>query len=166
MTNLPLDSKCDSLCEIDEPYGSVQVDVWNGVPLACVNLVKDDCDRWAFGQAVEACGPRRLVKRNDLLFDLIRGCDLTYIKNYGWQKWHRRPDPVPFWEFADGFALAGGTEGGECITRDFWVEFSRPVRRETVQQDCFVMTIISSEPDDNWWETSPRAYRARGDGQR
>jgi hypothetical protein len=140
---------CGSL----EPCGSVRVDCHNGVPLACVKIVKDQCGEWSFGD-VDACAPRRLVKRNDLLFDLIRGCDLTTIENYGWRHWHRRSlPPVPFSEFADAFAQASGYET-KYVTRDFWVKFSRPVRRETVQQDCFVMTVISSEADDRWWETS------------
>jgi hypothetical protein len=93
-----------------------------------------------------------LVKRNDLLFDLIRGCDLTRIKNIGWAHWHRESDPIEFAAFADAFAPGGDYEP-EYVTRDFWVEFSRPVRRDTVRRDCFVMTIITAEPDDAWWET-------------
>jgi hypothetical protein len=151
LTNLPMPDHF-SLCEIEEPCGNVWVDLKNGVPLACVDLVRDDCDRWTFGD-VEACGPRRLVKRNDLLFDLIRGCDLTYIKDYGWKNWHRRSTPVPFQAFADAIATGGDADDSEYISRDFWVEFSRPVRRETVQQDCFVMTVISLEGHDHWWNT-------------
>jgi hypothetical protein len=102
----------------------------------------------------DACGPRRLVKCNDLLFDLIRGCDLTYIKNYGWKAWHRSPYPIPFPAFADAFAqVTPGGHQAEYVTRDFWVEFSRPVRRETVK-DAFVMNIITVEADDRWWEIS------------
>jgi hypothetical protein len=135
----------------------VRVDLRNGVPLACIKLVRDNCDEWAFDD-IDACGSRRLVKGNDLLFDLIQGCDLTRIKNYGWQPWHRRPtrdEPkaVTFQEFADAFAEPIGN-ADTYITNGFWVEFSRPVRRESVQQDCFVMTIITSETDDRWWETS------------
>jgi len=152
LTNLPVPDHC-SLCAIEEPCGTVLVDLKNGVPLACVELVRDDCDRWTFGNT-EPCGPRRLVKRNDLLFDLIQGCDLTYIKDFGWKNWHRRPTPIPFSEFADAIAIGGSTEDNKYVTRDFWVEFSRPVRRETVRPDCFVMTIVSVENDDNWWKTS------------
>jgi hypothetical protein len=151
LTKLPIGGECGPLCQIEGPCGNVRVDVKNGVPLACVKLVADKCGL-AFGSIVDACGPRRLVKRNDLLFDLIRGCDLTRIKNIGWGKWHRKSDPIPFEEFADAFAQGGGKEP-EYVTRDFWVEFSRPVRRDTVRRDCFVMTIITSEPDDVWWET-------------
>lgn len=151
LTHLSVGGECGPLCGIEEPCGNVRVDVKNGVPLACVKLVTDKCGL-AFGTIVDACGPRRLVKRNDLLFDLIRGCDLTRIKNVGWAHWHRKSDPIPFEAFADAFAQ-GGDQAPEYVTRDFWVEFSRPVRRDTVRRDCFVMTIITSEPDDVWWET-------------
>lgn len=151
LTRLKVGGECGSLCEIEEACGNVRVDVKNGVPLACVRLVTDKCGL-AFGAIVEACGPRRLVKRNDLLFDLIRGCDLTRINDIGWAHWHRKSDPVPFEEFADAFAQ-GGDQEPEYVTRDFWVKFSRPVRRDTVRRDCFVMTVVTSEPDDVWWET-------------
>jgi hypothetical protein len=154
LTHLEIGSECDALCEIEEPCGNVRVDLNNGVPLACVKLVTDKCGL-VFGKIFDACGPRRLVKRNDLLFDLIRGCDLTYIKNYGWKAWHRSPDQVTFSDFADAFTqVTPGVHKEEYVTRDFWVEFSRPVRRETVRRDCFVMNIISLEADDWWWETS------------
>lgn len=151
LTHLEVGGECGALCEIGEPCGSVRVDLKNGVPLACIKLVTDKCGL-AFGTIAEVCGPRRLVKRNDLLFDLIRGCDLTRINAIGWADWHRKSDPIPFEEFADAFAQ-GGDEEPEYVTRDFWIEFSRPVRRDTVRRDCFVMTIITSEPDDVWWET-------------
>jgi hypothetical protein len=150
LTHLSVGGEC-GLCDIEQPCGNIRVDVKNGVPLACVKLITDKCGL-AFGEVVDACGPRRLVKRNDLLFDLIRGCDLTRIKNIGWAHWHRKSDPIPFEDFADAFAK-GGDQEPEYVTQDFWVEFSRKVRRDTVRRDCFVMTIITSEPDDVWWET-------------
>jgi len=153
LTTLTVGSECDTLCEIEGPCGNVRVDSHNGVPLACIRLEIDKCG-FAFGPVSDACGPRRLIKRNDLLFDLIRGCDLTYIKNYGWKAWHRHPDPILFPDFADAFAqVTPGVHEDEYVTRDFWVEFSRPVRRETVK-DSFVMNIITVEGDDWWWETS------------
>ena len=157
VTNPSPGSDHDLLCEIDEPCGRVRVDLHNGVPLACVKLSTDNCGGWAVND-VDACGPRRFVKGNDLLFDLIQGCDLTRIKAYGWQSWHRRPtpsekDPIPFHEFAEAFAEPIG-DVDTYTTNRFWVEFSRPVQRESVRQDCFVMTIITAESDDRWWETS------------
>ena len=152
LTHLEIDAECGPLCEIDEPCARVRVDLRNGVPLACVHIVPDDCNRWAFGLEVEDCGPRRLVKRNDLLFDLIRGCDLTRIKEIGWKDWHRRKEPVPFEEFSAG--LGHGNQGQSTyVTRKFWVEFSRPVRKETVRPDCFAMTIMSAEREGGWWQT-------------
>lgn len=151
LTLLNPGADCGPLCEVEEPCGSVWVDTRNGVRLACVKLVRDDCDRLKF-EVTDDCGPRRLVKRNDLLFDLIRGCDLTRIEDIGWKSWHRQSMPIEF----DKFALAFGDEADEkggYVTKDFWVKFSRPVRRDTVRRDCFVMTIIFSEPDDTWWET-------------
>lgn len=151
LTEWETEAEWGSLCEINEPCGRASVDPRNGVPLACVNLRRNECDRWSF-ENVDACGPRRLVKRNDLLFDLIRGCDLTRISNFGWKSWHRRRTPVLFADFAAAFGEVGKMEP-EYITRDFWVEFSRPVRRETLGRDCFVMTVITAERDDGWWET-------------
>jgi hypothetical protein len=123
----------------------------NAVPLACVEVVQGDCNRWTFGEKIEACGPRRLVKRNDLLFDLIRGCDLTRITEIGWADWHRQESPVPF----DEFSRAMGPDGRdlpEYVTNKFWVEFSRPVRLETLRTDCFVIRVISGEAEGGWWQ--------------
>ena len=143
---------CGVPCEIEEPCGSVWVDLKNGVPIACVKLIRDECDRLTF-EDVDECGPRRLVKGNDLLFDLIRGCDLTRISDFGWKSWHRESVPIDFnKDFAPAFGPVGSLDDG-CVTRDFWVEFSRPVRSETVRRDCFVMTVIFSEHHDGWWET-------------
>lgn len=142
--------ECDGLCDIEERCGGdVRVDLNNGVPLACVELVSDQCGSYAFSTELNACGPRRLVKRNDLLFDLIRGCDLTRIKNIGWQ-YHRQE--ITFAQFAELF-LPDGDDKGQPIKTRFSVEFSRAVQKETVRRDCFVMTVVTSEPDDVWWVT-------------
>jgi hypothetical protein len=150
LTKLDPGSDCiDRLCDIEEECGHVRVDLAHGVPLACVVLIADECNDWTFTDIVEACGPRRLVKRNDLLFDLIRGCDLTRISGVSWKPWHRRQD-VPFKEFQEAF----GTELPHDEYRtDFYVTFSGPVRRDTLRLDCFVMTIVTAERDDGWWET-------------
>jgi len=101
---------------------------------------------------VEACGPRRLVKRNDLLFDLIRGCDLTRISRISWEPWHRSEEPVSFADFDDRFGKVSQNE--EKYITDFTVEFSRPVRKETLRRpDCFAFTVMSVEPEGGWRET-------------
>lgn len=145
--------ECKEPEEIEEPCGSVYVDLHNGVPLACVQLTRDECESWKFGEKIDACAPRPLVKRNDALFDLIRGCDLTRICEIGWKDWHRRIEPpVPFDEFSSGLGPTGSGEA-EYITDKFWVKFSRPVRKETLRSDCFAMTIMRVETEGGWWAT-------------
>jgi hypothetical protein len=152
LTQLLPGAECGSLCEIEEPCARVRVDLRNGVPLACVELDRDDCERWTFGGEVESCGPRRLVKRNDLLFDLVRGCDLTRISDIGWRDWHRLEDPISLKEFSEALGPDGNRQD-EYVTRDFWVTFSRPVHQDTLRPDCFAMTIMSGEREGGWWQT-------------
>ena len=153
LTSLEPGADCGGyLCEIEEPCGLVRVDLRRGVPLACVKVVRDDCHRWIFGEEIEACGPRRLVKRNDLLFDLIRGCDLTRISEIGWKDWHRREEPISFDEFSEALGPDGERQD-VYVSNDFWVEFSRPVRKDTLRPDCFAMTIMSFEREGGWWQT-------------
>lgn len=145
-------NETDLWCEIDEPCGRVRVDLHNGVPLACVTLKGDDCGNWTIGE-VDTCAPQRmLVKRNDLLFDLIQGCDLTRITEIGWKDWHRSDTSIDFRTFSE--ALGGYGEGqDEYITKAFWVKFSRPVRENTLKPDCFAMTVLSAEHEGGWWQT-------------
>jgi hypothetical protein len=127
----------------------VRVDLHNGVPLACVKLVSNNCGGWVFGE-VDGCGSRRLVKGNDLLFDLLQGCDLTRIKEIGWKEWHRRE--ISFDKFSDGLGSYGDHQD-QYVTSAFWVEFSRPVRQDTLQPDCFAMTVLVSEDEGGWWQS-------------
>jgi len=141
------------LCEIDETCGSVRVDLAHGVPLACVDVVRNECDEWTFGPEVELCGPRRFVKRNDLLFDLIQGCDLTRIEEIGWAEWHRNETPITLDAFLDALGFVDGeVKPRKTYTaRRFWVEFSRPVRIQSLRADCFAMTVLSREERELWW---------------
>lgn len=153
LTGLEPGEECrERLCEIEEPCARVRVDLAHGVPLACVRIGRGECDDWTFGDWIDACGPRRLVKRNDLLFDLIRGCDLTRLASIGWGPWHRVEQPIPFDTFAESFGPAGH-QLPEYVTKDFWVRFTRPVRRETVRPDCFVFTVMAVEREGRWWDT-------------
>ena len=153
LINLNFDADCDHLCEIEEPCGGkVRVDIGNGVPLACIKVVKDDYDCPVFDDDLEVCGPRRLVKRNDLLFDLIRGCDLTRISDFGWKEWHRAEDAVDFGEFSDALGPKGGQQS-EYVSNKFWVRFSRPVREDTLRADCFAMNVLAAEREGGWWLT-------------
>lgn len=150
LTGLKVDPDCCSLRKVGEP--PMRIDPWNGVPLACVELVSDHCDGWTFRSVIEDCGPRRLVKRNDLLFDLIRGCDLTRISEIGWADWHRSRDMIPFDEFSAAFGVGAGRRDA-FLTTNFWVKFSRPVRQATLRPDCFAMTVMTGEREGGWWQT-------------
>jgi hypothetical protein len=130
--------------------GSVRVDLGHGVPLACVDVVLNECDQWTFGPKVEVCGPRRFVKRNDLLFDLIQGCDLTRISRIGWADWHRRETPILLADFLEALGY-DNTERDWYVAAKFWVEFSRPVKRDTLRADCFAMTVLSRDERERWW---------------
>jgi len=148
LTHLRPGAECQALTEIVEPCGRVRVDLHNGVPLACVGLTREGCEDWKFDQWIEACGPRRLVKRNDLLFDLIQGCDLTRIVKTGWWAFHRKVDAVTWDEFAKSWGKPD--KGGESQATLYWVEFSRPVRASTIRTDCIAITVIAPEQEGGW----------------
>jgi hypothetical protein len=142
---------CGRLCEVNGPCcRTFRVALKEPVPLACIKIV-EYCNQWTFGVDIEECGPRPLVKRNDLLFDLIRGCDLTRIIEIGWWKWHRSHTPVDFDHFSAAFG-AGGTQAEEYVTELFWVRFSGPVRKDTVRADCVAMQVLTREKKDGWLE--------------
>ncbi len=148
LTRLEVGADCERLVDVDN---CTHADLVNGVALACIRLARDDCGDWTIGSIVDACGPRRLVKRNDLLFDLINGCDVTRISETGWAKWHRRSaPPVPFEEFTAALGWAGDVTDEPYPTRDFWVRFSRPVRTDTLVPDAFVMAVMTDVSDDGW----------------
>jgi hypothetical protein len=91
------------------------------------------------------------VKRNDTLFDLIRGCDLTRISAISWAHWHRAVQPVQWNDFEKSFGDEKHDKSQHNLTK-YWVEFSRPVRKDTVRADCFTMTILVPEDAEGWGE--------------
>jgi len=157
------DTKCDGLRELEDPCAHVRADLCHGVPLACVSLRKGECEGdWLFDRWIEACGPRRLVKSNDVLFDLIRGCDLTRISAIGWANWHRSQEFIEWNDFEASFGTLSESdlnrmrksrdrrETFPVVTVKYWVEFSRPVREDTVRADCFSMTVLGEEDEGGW----------------
>lgn len=137
--------------DLEDVGDCTRADLRSGIGLACLNIAKDHCGNWTVGSVTDACGPRQLVKRNDLLFDLINGCDATTIVRTGWAKWHRRSTPpVPFDEFAKALGWKKGENPAELATSDFWVEFSRPVLAATLAPDAFVFAVTTDEGDDFW----------------
>jgi hypothetical protein len=116
----------------------------DAVPLACVTICETDdgCEPLAFRCVDDECGPRRLVKNNDLLYDLVRGCDLTRISEISWQHWHRSDSPVGWKAFADFFEGDGKT--------GFYVSFSHPVLTSTLRRDSIVITAFTREQSTGW----------------
>lgn len=151
LTGLAVGADCIRLSDVD---GCTKADLDNGVALACVSLGRDQCGDWSITGVLDACGPRRLVKRNDLLFDLINGCDLTRISDIGWASWHRRDaPPVPFEEFLAALGYdANEPDYEEYPAAKFWVTFSRPVRADTLKPDCFAMAVMSDQTEGCWRE--------------
>ena len=158
------DVECRGLREIEDPCVHIRADLCHGVPLACVRLREGDCDDWIFDGWIEACGPRRLVKRNDVLFDLIRGCDLTRISAIGWASWHRSRNLIEWDDFETSFGGVSDSDIGRMrksrhkrevfpvTTAMYVVDFSRPVQKDTVRADCFSMTVYVEEDEGGWSE--------------
>lgn len=146
VTELSPGTEC---AHLDEVFEGIRVDLHNGVPLAWVILLKNECDDWRISAIADACGPRRLVKRNDLLFDLIRGCDLTRISNISWGEWHRA-SMVPWEIFNDFFDNRPfGEDKKSCLTT-LTIDFSRPVLRSTLTPDCVSMTFLIRQREGGW----------------
>ena len=127
------------LCERD----CLWLDPGSPVPLAWVSVSEGgECP--AFDpNAIDDCGPRRIVKRNELLFDLIRGCDLVHLGWISWSAWHLRPDPnqqVTWDEFAKMFD--GSQADGDAIWTDFVFAFDGPVQDRLLNQDVVAMTAV------------------------
>lgn len=119
-----------------------------GVPLACVRVDVydgDPCDKSAFGKIVDDCGPRRVVKNNELLYDLVRGCGLTHISWISWEGWHGKE--IKWTEFEKKFPTPQNDT--ECAT-DFVVCFSKPVRIDTLTPDAFVINGVTRERGTAW----------------
>jgi hypothetical protein len=157
------DTPCGELRELEDPCVHVRADLCHGVPLACVSLREGACDgEWLFDGWIDACGPRRLVKGNDVLFDLLRGCDLTRISAIGWADWHRSRGLIEWAEFETSFGFLDEDalerirtsrdrhETFPVPTLTYWVEFSRPVRKDTVRADCFSITMLKPEDEGGW----------------
>lgn len=157
------DSPCGELRPLADPCASMRADLCHGVPLACVRLREGGCDgQWCFDPWIEACGPRRLVKSNEVLFDLLRGCDLTRISAIGWPGWHRSRRLIDWDSFEASFGVLADSdlermrksrdrrEMFPVLTARYWVEFSRPVRRATVRADCFAITVLGAEEEGGW----------------
>ena len=144
------EAPCDesALCE----WRGRWISLTDAVGLACVTvaLTDDRCEPVVVDRVVDACGPRRLVKSNDLLYDLVRGCDLTHITEVSWAEWHRSLKPMPWSTFAHLFGPGHDGSRQRDAATHFTVEFSRPVRIDSLRFDVVVMTVILFEQATGW----------------
>ena len=128
------------------------------VPLACIRIGEDEC-QCLIVESLDECAPRRLVKRNDVLFDLIRGCDLTRIERISWGEWHRRPAAVHWEEFRHKFHSHDDTPPPSPPPDDphakprvtgFKVWFTKPVESRTLTRDCFAFSAMLLDKGTGW----------------
>ena len=141
----------DACCEPELYRGrdGLAFDPGAGVPLACVTIGYRCGDPFV-AAIVDSVGPRRLTRPNDVLFDLIRGCDLTRIKDVGWRKFLGTPDgKVGFEDYSAMFV------GGRAATRSpppvdtrFWVLFSGPVQAASLSAHVITITLLHWDSDD------------------
>ncbi|MEO7496036.1 MAG: hypothetical protein ABIT83_18655 [Massilia sp.] len=146
---------CAHLCEQPAPHPPASLcevrpglfmDPHHGVRLACVTLAKDACGKLAFGGVSEGCAPRRLVIGNDMLYDLIRGRDLTRIDAVSWTAWLANDVKVDWKDFAAMFHADQAQTG-------FTLTFSGPVQPATLTANAFVIRVTFNEATGGWGET-------------
>lgn len=147
---IELEGDGPGLCEWQGLYVAMAA-----VDLAClvVGPTEDRCLPFQVEALDDDCSPRRLVKSNDLLFDLLRGCDLTRITNVSWSNWLQRPPKDVAW--ADFAAMFRDESDSKYETKadgrtGFTLDFSRPVQLDTLLADAVVMTVCTVEQSTGW----------------
>ena len=120
-----------------------------GVPLACVTIAYRCGDPYV-ATVVDSVGPRRLTRPNDVLFDLIRGCDLTRIRDVGWRRFLAAPDgKVDYDDYAAMFTGGrAGTRSPSPVDTRFWVLFSGPVQIASLSPHAIAITLLHWDSDD------------------
>ena len=120
-----------------------------GVPLACVTIAYRCGDPYV-AAVLDSVGPRRLTRPNDVLFDLIRGCDLTRIKDVGWRAFLGTADGrVAFEDYAAMFVGGrAGTRTPPPLDTRFWVLFSGPVQAASLSPHAITITLLHWDTDD------------------
>ena len=145
---LDRDWKLDAdMCEIEEGCGIVHVDLKNSVGLAKIRIRSAgpaSCPRFEVVSS-ETCGVRPLVKHNHMLFDLIRGCDLTGIASTSWEEWEPEVERKVF---VDSFA-----KGDATPDKPFEVRFTKRVQVSSLRPHAFVITVLFGEGEGGWWES-------------
>ncbi|MER9247610.1 hypothetical protein [Mesorhizobium sp. M0590] len=142
-------------------WGKYEIAMHEWIELACLTVQPGDKECDPVKVVIDdASGPRRLVKNNDLLFDLVRGCDLTHISSISWGDWHRRGrGHVPWSDFKKMFHFhqelrhefkhQPGTFFKTYRT-NFFVNFSGPVLRKSIRPDIVTIRVNSTESGTGW----------------
>jgi hypothetical protein len=148
LMGLAVDCSRPTLCE----WNGHWIDPGDGIELACVRIGRDeDPCRPVNVEVVDPCGPRHFVKSNDLLYDFIRGCDLTHISWVSWHAWHRRRQPMPWPLFA---GLFHWNQHDQHDPKNGWtafaVRFSAPVVIDTIRYDSISMRAVTVEQATDW----------------
>jgi hypothetical protein len=142
-----IDCSAPAMCD----WNGYRIDPSDGVALACVIVDKTDdgCHPIQI-DVVDACGPRHFVKNNELLYDFIRGCDLTRISWVSWHFWHRHTQPMPWKVFASAFDAAAGGENPPPVKTKFVIRFSGPVLADTIRFDSIAIRAVTVDQSTAW----------------
>lgn len=127
--------------------GCIALDPCAGVPLACVTI-GFHCGEPFIDAVIDAAHPRRLARRNEDLFDLVRGCDLTRIADVGWRDWLAvGSGRVAFKDFAAMFdpPVYGLNQRRVPVKTRLTVGFTAPVRADCLTTDALTITLVSRE---------------------
>lgn len=160
-----------NLCSVN----GVATALHDPLPLAVVYLRINHCGQAEIEKIVDANHPRKLLKNNDLLFDLVRGCDLTRIANVSWAAWHRAPQAIPMHQFIEKFTCANKNlppdDGkpadnakddikanyeifwGEPHDTDFKFEFTGPVQIATLTPEVVQIIVYLPSDESGWLRT-------------
>jgi hypothetical protein len=143
----PVDCSRPPSCE----WNGYSIDPADGVQLACVTIAQtgDECHPLDI-TVVDPCGPRHFVKSNELLYDFIRGCDLSHISWVSWHYWHRHREPMAWKVFAGAFDKPGQEEDAPPVRTAFAVRFSAPVLIDTIRFDSVAMRAATIEQSTDW----------------
>lgn len=153
----------DRLCAVLTHRSSPPSDAGLALAYVYLEVTSDACNRrtvvFKEMEVMDTCTLRRLVIGNEMLYDLIRGRDLTWIKEVSWIKPNlaherdRETDEILLdWDFFNSlFPSDINSEG--TIPTGLSVTFSGPVQVETLTSHCFSINVISSETIGGWGET-------------
>ncbi|MCV9961725.1 hypothetical protein OIU34_07395 [Pararhizobium sp. BT-229] len=131
------------------PWADHDVAVDDPVELACVEIVGQPVKcKPLMVTSIDARSPRRVVRTNDTLYDLINGCDLTHIADISWASWHRKRSRISWQEFSDFFTSEPA--GEDSLLTNFTIRFSGPVLAQTIHRDVITMSVQMADGGTGW----------------